>query len=394
MDIYEPREDSYLLQPLVEKYAYGRVLDMGTGSGIQAETAAKSPMVKEVVAIDINENAISLLKEKRMPKITPIHADLFSSVTAKFNTIICNPPYLPQDKGIEDPALYGGIKGWEFSARFFNEVSQYLAADGVILFLFSSVTNKEKIEELIANHLYEFEEIGSLKLAFEELFVYKIAKSTLLRTLESKGVTGINYLTKGKRGLVYQGVYDQHTFVKSHIPSKNQVCVVVKVERPDSGAIARMENETRWLQMLNKKGIGPRYYFSGDGFVVMGFAKGVPILEYVKNAELKKVVRVIVSLLEQCYTLDTMNVNKEEMHHPHKHVLVDDNSVVMLDFERCRRVDEPQNVTQCVEFVSRMKQELSWIDADSLRELAKAYKSTYARKDFENILHLIKNKSD
>ena len=85
--------------------------------------------------------------------------------------------------------------------------------------------------------------------------------------------------------------------------------------------------------------------------------------------------------------MDDLSVNKEEMHHPHKHVLVDDNSVVMLDFERCRRVDEPQNVTQCVEFVSRMKQELSWIDADSLRELAKAYKSTYPPNGLKRALN-------
>ena len=42
MDVYEPREDSYLLQKYVEKYCkVDLVLDIGTGSGIQAITAAK-----------------------------------------------------------------------------------------------------------------------------------------------------------------------------------------------------------------------------------------------------------------------------------------------------------------------------------------------------------------
>jgi len=58
MEIYEPAEDSFLLQKYVKKYAKGIALDMGTGSGIQAETAASSKKVVKVFAVDINEEAI------------------------------------------------------------------------------------------------------------------------------------------------------------------------------------------------------------------------------------------------------------------------------------------------------------------------------------------------
>src|SRR3989338_8564059 len=102
MSIYEPAEDSYLLQSCIRQYAIGRVLDVGTGSGIQAITAASSPQVREVVAIDLNEEAIERLKEQNIPKIRPIVSDLFENVSGKFDLIIFNPPYLPQDEGIED----------------------------------------------------------------------------------------------------------------------------------------------------------------------------------------------------------------------------------------------------------------------------------------------------
>ncbi len=64
MDIYEPAEDSYLLQEVVREEVHGRVLDVGTGSGIQALSAAKSSRVREVVAVDINPDAVRGLSGK------------------------------------------------------------------------------------------------------------------------------------------------------------------------------------------------------------------------------------------------------------------------------------------------------------------------------------------
>ena len=140
--IYEPREDSILLEKQVSKLALGRVLDLGTGSGIQALTLIKSPYVREVVAADISKGAIEKLneqiKKQRLRKIKVPHSDLFEQVRGQFNTIIFNPPYLPQDKNIQDEAIYGGKKGWEISERFFLQVNQFLVPSGKIIFLFSS----------------------------------------------------------------------------------------------------------------------------------------------------------------------------------------------------------------------------------------------------------------
>ena len=88
MDIYQPAEDSYLLQKHVKQYSIGRVLDLGTGSGIQALTAIKSPNAKEIIAVDINEKAVNELNKQNLRKIKAIQSNLFQNVHSKFNLII------------------------------------------------------------------------------------------------------------------------------------------------------------------------------------------------------------------------------------------------------------------------------------------------------------------
>ena len=41
MEVYEPSEDSYLLEKYVKEFSKGLVLDIGTGTGIQAKAAFK-----------------------------------------------------------------------------------------------------------------------------------------------------------------------------------------------------------------------------------------------------------------------------------------------------------------------------------------------------------------
>ena len=268
MDIYQPAEDSYLLQKLVRQYSTGRILDVGTGSGIQALTAMESPNSREVIAVDINKKVVMQLnqqiQEKKLRKIKAVQSDLFENVDGQFNLIIFNPPYLPQDEGVEDKAIYGGEKGWELSEQFFSQVSKYLLPDGFVLFLFSSLTNKEKIEEIVTNNLLEFEEKVNEKLAFERLYVYAVKKTTLLRELEGKGLENIHYFAKGKRGMVYTAILDKSKLVKTHFPGKkNIVKVAIKVKREDSKALGRTENEVKWLKKLQKEAICPRFLFNG-----------------------------------------------------------------------------------------------------------------------------------
>jgi release factor glutamine methyltransferase len=405
MMIYEPQEDSFLLEKQVKKYALGRVLDLGTGSGIQAVAAAGNKLVREVIAVDINPEAVKRFQEivtkNKFKKIQILVSNLFSNVECKFDIIIFNPPYLPQDAGIEDAALYGGKKGWEISERFFHQAAKFLAPKGKILFLFSSLTNKTKIDEIISHNLFEAQELVKEKLPFfEELYVYSIHKSDILHELERKGVSDVHYLTKGHRGMVYSGTWNTDYNIKSHFSSKKTVKIAIKVENSTSKASNRIKNEARWLKILNEKNIGPKLYFSGTNYVVMEFIEGKRIMDWIKEHSKEEIIPILEKILIQGLTMDQLGVSKQEMHHPHKHIIVSSKDEVnrkdepiMIDFERCKETLAPTNVTQLVEWLCRSKNELGQkgikVKVELLRTAAQAYKMD--KSNFKIILNPLRN---
>ena len=174
---YEPQEDSYLLLEYVKQLAYGKVLDMGTGSGILAKEAVYSHEVDEVVAVDIDEQCIEELNKKDTKKIRAFQSDLFGDVDEKFDTIVFNPPYLPLEEKDKDKALDGGVKGYEVIEMFLKEAKKHLNRGGIILMVFSSRTGKPEVDAIIKRERYKFELLEKKSLEFfEELYVYKIKR--------------------------------------------------------------------------------------------------------------------------------------------------------------------------------------------------------------------------
>ena len=150
--IYPPGKDSFLLQKHIKDYAKGWVLDLGTGSGILAREA--KIYTDDVLAADINKKAL-----QKITDIKTIHTDLFSSIKQKFDLIMFNPPYLPEDVREDKEgkvALCGGKEGYEIILKFLEQAIKHLNKDGKILLVFSSLTNKEKVEEKLKSLKYSF----------------------------------------------------------------------------------------------------------------------------------------------------------------------------------------------------------------------------------------------
>jgi release factor glutamine methyltransferase len=177
--MYQPAEDSLLLEKHAEKLAKGNVLDMGTGIGIQALAASRNNLVSSIIATDIDRETVSYCKRNLTSnKIKVIHSDLFSNISEKFDTIIFNPPYLPEEKDlkIKDKALYGGKEGIEIIEKFFSEVSNHLNKDGKILMVFSSITGKSKVDAIIKKSGFKFKLLDKQHIFFEDLFVYLVQR--------------------------------------------------------------------------------------------------------------------------------------------------------------------------------------------------------------------------
>ncbi len=167
--VYSPREDSFLLEECVKKYAHGKVLDLGTGSGIQGVAAALKGC--EVTFSDINPKAIVCARANAIANGVVgrfVLGDMFQNIMGKYDTIIFNPPYVPTDK-LEDIATDGGKAGRGLIDRFWGVFGEYVSDCFTVLILESSLNGYENDiirfgAKVVARRDFDFEDIAVLML--------------------------------------------------------------------------------------------------------------------------------------------------------------------------------------------------------------------------------------
>lgn len=177
--VYLPSEDSYLLREWVERLAKGNVLDVGTGTGIQAFAAL--PNAKKVIAVDANPEAIEYAKNAVVfgeKQVDFRVSDLFSAIKKdeKFDLIIFNPPYLPESPADKEIDTTGGKHGWETIEKFLKQAKSHLNKGGKILLVFSSLTDKSKVLSIAKKEGYKETLLQKKHIAFEDLFVYEFSR--------------------------------------------------------------------------------------------------------------------------------------------------------------------------------------------------------------------------
>jgi len=374
--IYEPQEDSYMLAEQVKTYAHGQVLDIGTGSGIQGITALKNAGVKSVSFSDINPECVSYVKQliKGDKRVKFIVSDLFEKFDSKdiFDTIIFNPPYLPEDEYDKTIHNVGGKKGYEIIFKFLEKAKEHLSEDGTILLLFSSLSKKRNIDDKLKKD-YVFELLSEKSFFMERLYVYKIEKKKKF---------------KGHRGFVETINYNYQ---------KKNIIAVSKYSRTE---FYYAKKESDILKILNKKKIGPKLYKydKKNNKIIMEYIRGERIINFINTHEKKEIIDIIKKVLEQLTIMDKLMINKQEMTNPYKHIIIrkenDTYNPVMIDFERAQKTDRPKNITQFIQFLTsgrlnhifiekRMK-----IDKNRLMVIAKSYKDN--KKVEKDILDCIK----
>jgi len=123
------------------------VLDLCTGNGSLAVIAAMAYPEIEVDAADISPEALALARinvarHGLETRIRVIESDLFSALPERYDLILCNPPYVPEDSMRALPAEYraepalalaGGRDGMDLIRRIVAEASDHLSDFGVLV---------------------------------------------------------------------------------------------------------------------------------------------------------------------------------------------------------------------------------------------------------------------
>lgn len=125
---------------LAEVHAGDRVLDMGTGSGVNAVLAAGRGAT--VLAVDISENALeaALANAERngvADRIEVRRSDVFSAVEGVFDLIVFDPPF----RWFEPRDLFEAAmtdSGYGAMTRFFGEARDHLSSAGRMLIFFGT----------------------------------------------------------------------------------------------------------------------------------------------------------------------------------------------------------------------------------------------------------------
>lgn len=151
--VFQPISDSWMLagQLRRERLEGQDVLDMCTGSGLLAVTAALSG-ARDVVAVDVSRRALISVKINaavNCVRVTARRGDLFGAVSGRrFDVIVSNPPYVPSastelpGRGLSR-AWEAGPTGRVFIDRICEKAAEHLNPGGVLLLVHSAVCGEQ-----------------------------------------------------------------------------------------------------------------------------------------------------------------------------------------------------------------------------------------------------------
>jgi release factor glutamine methyltransferase len=153
--VFRPRSDAGMLLDAALPRLRGEVLDLCSGSGVLALAAA--PHATAVVAVDISRTAVAAIRASALlnrRRIEVRRGDLFGAVRGRrFDTILCNPPYLPTPP--DAPAVLGaqawegGPRGRDLLDRICTGARAHLRPEGELLIVQSEVADAERTLALL-----------------------------------------------------------------------------------------------------------------------------------------------------------------------------------------------------------------------------------------------------
>ena len=152
--------DSILLGDFARERVAGRIIDLGTGSGILAVLLSRIEAVREIMGIEVQEDLAALAQKNILyntcgDKVTIIRADIrelkeqFSATS--FDAVISNPPFYPIKSGLLNEHSGKAVSRHELHGTLadFLSISAYLLKhSGAFLTIFPCSRIGDLIEEM------------------------------------------------------------------------------------------------------------------------------------------------------------------------------------------------------------------------------------------------------
>jgi len=213
-----------------------------------------------------------------------------------------------------------------------------------------------------------------------------------LRRLGVQGIEGRGRSTISKYRVLGKGCVG---IVVSALTTEGRVALKIRRLDADRTDLIR---EAELLRKANSVGVGPRLFSATKNFILMELVDGLSLYDWLMETEDKRaLVEVIVDLLEQCFKLDSINLDHGELSNARKHVIVTPrNKPVILDFESASDRRRPSNLTSICSFLflrrsmrSLLATKLGEVDRTELISSLKAYKAKPSRKAVEFILKVL-----
>jgi release factor glutamine methyltransferase len=155
-----------------------RVLDMGTGSGVNAILAASKGA--EVVAVDINPEAVATARanaQRNGVTVEVRESDLFSHVNGRFDLVIFDPPFrwfAPRD--LFEAAMTD--ENYRSLTTFFRTIREHLAEGGRMLVFFGTSGDLGYLRHLIDDEGFSTDIVAQKELIRDdwsvEYFTFRI----------------------------------------------------------------------------------------------------------------------------------------------------------------------------------------------------------------------------
>ena len=153
----------------IRQYSGKWALEIGVGSGVLLNLLEKN--FANVAGSDINLRALQHCRGRSGAMLAC--CDSASAFAGRFDLIVSNPPYLPDDK-VKDTTIHGGPKGIETTIHFIRSALPLLGRGGKMLLVVSSLADSSALDQLVQEKKMSKKVVKEKRVFYETLSVVEL----------------------------------------------------------------------------------------------------------------------------------------------------------------------------------------------------------------------------